>query len=168
MALAPQAARAAFFHGETLDTVANVASWIVLVVGPIVLISLFWLVHILPEKIAEKKHHPQTKAIQALCLLSLVFGGMLWPLALLWATATPVLHKIAYGTDKVPHDKGETPPQSPDSQAPTRQELKGLRARIERFEQGAPPPTPEEVQEMQRQLAALEAAVNVPMADKRG
>ncbi len=30
-------------------------------------IAVFWLVHILPEKIAEKKRHPQTHAIQCLC-----------------------------------------------------------------------------------------------------
>ena len=58
--------------------------------------------HILPEKIAHKRHHPQQEAIQVLCLLSLVFGGLLWPLAWLWAYSKPVLHKMAYGTDK--HD----------------------------------------------------------------
>lgn len=87
------------FHGETLDSIANVMSWIVLVIVPVVAISVFWLVHILPEKIAHKKKHPQTKAIQCLCLLSLFFGGMLWPLAWLWAYSKPVLHKMAYGTD---------------------------------------------------------------------
>jgi hypothetical protein len=61
-------------------------------------------VHILPEKIAEKRHHPQAKAIQTLCLLSLVFGGLLWPIAWLWAYTKPVLYKMAYGTDQVdPH-----------------------------------------------------------------
>ena len=53
----------------------------------------------MPEKIAEKKKHPQTAAIQCLCLLSLVFGGLLWPIAWLWAYTKPVAHKIAYGTD---------------------------------------------------------------------
>jgi hypothetical protein len=67
---------------------------------PIGGIVLFWLVHILPEKIAEKRHHPQKDAIQVLCLLSLVFGGLLWPLAWLWAYTKPVLHKMAYGVDK--------------------------------------------------------------------
>jgi hypothetical protein len=43
--------------------------------------------------------HPQTKAIQCLCLLSLCFGGLLWPIAWLWAYTKPVLHKMAYGTD---------------------------------------------------------------------
>ena len=59
------------------------------------------MVHILPEKIAEKKKHPQTDAIKTLCLLSLFFGGMLWPLAWLWAYSKPVMYKLAYGTDKV-------------------------------------------------------------------
>ena len=86
-------------HGETLDKAANVISWVVLFVVPVVVIVVFWLVHIMPEKIAEKKKHPQAKAIQVLCLLSLAFGGLLWPLAWLWAYSKPVLHKMAYGTD---------------------------------------------------------------------
>ena len=87
------------FHGETLDSIANAISWVVLVLVPLVAITVFWLLHIMPEKIAHKKHHPQTKAIQCLCLLSLVFGGILWPLAWIWAYTKPVLHKMAYGTD---------------------------------------------------------------------
>lgn len=99
-ALRPSSAHASMFHGETLDTIANVMSWIVLIIVPLVGIGAFWIVHILPEKIAEKKHHPQAHAIQCLCLLSLVFGGILWPLAWIWAYTKPVLHKMAYGTDK--------------------------------------------------------------------
>jgi hypothetical protein len=92
-------AHASLFQGETLDSIANGISWVVLIVAPIIGISVFWLVHILPEKIAHKKMHPQTKAIQCLCLLSLCFGGLLWPIAWLWAYSKPVLHKLAYGTD---------------------------------------------------------------------
>ena len=62
-------AAASFLSGETLDTAADVLSWIVLVFVPIVAIVVFWLVHVMPEKIAHKRHHPQTKAIQVLCLL---------------------------------------------------------------------------------------------------
>ena len=97
--LAPGLAQASFLSGEALDTAANVLSWVVLIVVPIVGIAVFWLIHILPEKIAEQKRHPQAKAIQTLCILSLVFGGLLWPLAWLWAYTKPVLHKMAYGTD---------------------------------------------------------------------
>ncbi len=98
-ALAPAPSHASFLHGEALDTMANVLSWVVLFLVPIVGITVFWLVHILPQKSAEKTKHPQTKAIQCLCLLSLFFGGLLWPIAWLWAYSKPVLHKLAYGTD---------------------------------------------------------------------
>jgi hypothetical protein len=95
----PAQAHASLFHGETLDAIANGISWVVLIIAPIIGIVAFWLVHILPEKIAHKKMHPQTRAIQCLCLLSLCFGGLLWPIAWLWAYTKPVLHKMAYGTD---------------------------------------------------------------------
>jgi Protein of unknown function (DUF3302) len=95
----PSRAHASLFQGETLDSIANGISWVVLIIAPIIGIAAFWLVHILPEKIAHKKMHPQTRAIQCLCLLSLCFGGLLWPIAWLWAYTKPVLHKMAYGTD---------------------------------------------------------------------
>jgi len=99
LALLPQSAHASIFQGETLDSLANGISWVVIIIAPVIGIAVFWLVHILPEKIAEKKKHPQSGAIQCLCLLSLCFGGLLWPIAWLWAYTKPVLHKMAYGTD---------------------------------------------------------------------
>src|SRR6186997_519095 len=109
--LAPCAAHASMFHGETLDAIANGVAWVAIVIGPIIGIVVFWLLHILPEKIAEKKKHPQTAAIQTLCLLSLFFGGLLWPIAWLWAYTKPVFYKMAYGTDAVPH--GQEDPTHP-------------------------------------------------------
>src|SRR6476661_4723611 len=111
-AVAPARAHASIFKGETLDKVADVLTWVVLVIAPIVGIAVFLLIHILPEKIAEKKEHPQAAAIQCLCLLSLVFGGLLWPLAWLWAYTRPVIHKLAYGTDKLAHDEEAAEPPS--------------------------------------------------------
>jgi len=99
----PSAAHASLLSGDTLDTAADVVAWVALIIVPVALISAFWLVHILPEKIAEKRRHPQLAAIKILCLLSLVFGGLLWPLAWLWAYTKPVLHKMAYGTDQDDH-----------------------------------------------------------------
>ena len=95
----PSHAHASFLHGETLDTVAGVIAWFAFILVPPVLIGAFLLVHILPEKVAEKRHHPQLGAIKCLCLLSLCFGGLLWPIAWLWAYSKPVFHKMAYGTD---------------------------------------------------------------------
>src|SRR5690242_15421282 len=68
-----------------IDQVANGLAIFILILVPVGGIVLFWLVHILPEKVAEKRQHPQKDAIKTLCLLSLVFGGMLWPIAWLWA-----------------------------------------------------------------------------------
>ncbi|MBK6279174.1 MAG: DUF3302 domain-containing protein [Gammaproteobacteria bacterium] len=131
VALLPLHAHASMFKGEALDTAADVLTWIVLVVAPVVGIGVFLLVHVLPEKIAEKNHHPQTKAIQCLCLLSLVFGGMLWPLAWLWAYSRPVLYQMAYGTDKVVHGKKDAAP-APGTE--DTDELRQLRQRIAELE----------------------------------
>jgi len=128
LALSPVHARASIFKGEALDKLADILTWVVLVVAPIVAIAVFLLIHILPEKIAERKGHPQTKAIQCLCLLSLVFGGILWPLAWLWAYTKPVIYKLAYGTDKLAH--GHENGTSPEEE----EELQHLRQRIHEIE----------------------------------
>ena len=93
-------AQASFLPPEMMDSAAMYLAWFVIIFVPIGAIVLFWLVHILPEKIAHKRHHPQRDAIQVLCLLSLVFGGLLWPIAWLWAYVKPVGYKMAYGTEK--------------------------------------------------------------------
>jgi CBS domain containing-hemolysin-like protein len=128
----PVAAHASMFKGEALDAAADFLAWVVLIVAPIIAIGVFWIVHILPEKIAEKRKHPQAKAIQTLCLLSLVFGGLLWPIAWLWAYSKPVLYKLAYGTDTVEpehHDKNE-----PAAGTTEAEELKRLRAQVAELE----------------------------------
>ena len=131
--LLPGIAQASLFQGETLDAVANVMAWVVLIIAPAVAIAVFWLVHILPEKIAEQRQHPQAKAIQTLCLLSLVFGGLLWPIAWLWAYSKPVLYKLAYGTDRVAHGEDELP-QAQNVGAFDAREFQQLRQRITELE----------------------------------
>src|SRR5262245_38101769 len=59
IALAAAPAHASFLSGEALDTMADVLALVVLFIVPCVAIVLFWIVHVLPEKIAEKRHHPQ-------------------------------------------------------------------------------------------------------------
>lgn len=129
LGILPMLAEASMFKGEALDTAANILAWVVLIVAPLVGITVFWLVHILPEKIAHQRQHPQTDAIQVLCILSLFFGGMLWPLAWLFAYTKPVLHKLAYGTDKVPHGDGHH-----DESATDGDELKRLRQQVQELE----------------------------------
>jgi hypothetical protein len=98
----PRIAIAQHASPETVDKIADWLAVFVIIVVPIVGIAIFLILHILPEKIAEKRHHPQKSAIQTLCFLSLVFGGLLWPLAWLWAFTKPVGYRMAYGTDR--HD----------------------------------------------------------------
>ncbi|WP_321917362.1 MULTISPECIES: DUF3302 domain-containing protein [unclassified Paraburkholderia] len=93
----------------TLEHAADFISWVVLAVVPIAGIYVFWVLHILPERVARKKQHPQLEAIHALCLLSLFFGGLLWPLAWLWAHTKPVFYRAAYGTDKLPPEDADAP-----------------------------------------------------------
>src|SRR5262245_57189635 len=59
------------FSGEMLDLVAEIISWVAIIIAPIFGITVFWIVHIMPEKIALKRKHPQVQAIHTLCLLSL-------------------------------------------------------------------------------------------------
>lgn len=99
-ALTPPAAHAFSAHVE--DAIADVMVWVVIIFVPILLVWLFWKLHILPEVVAEKRHHPQKDAIQALCLTSLLFGGLLWPIAWIWACTKPIGYRLAYGRDK--HD----------------------------------------------------------------
>jgi CBS domain containing-hemolysin-like protein len=124
----PSRAHASFLHGETLDTVANVIAWFAFIIVPPVLIVAFLAVHIIPEKVAERRHHPQLGAIKCLCFLSLVFGGLLWPIAWLWAYSKPVFHKMAYGTDV---DRSHEKPIGKESAI---KELEQLRARAAELE----------------------------------
>ena len=119
----PAAAYASLMSPEMEDTVATYIAIFALIFVPVALIVVFWLVHILPEKIAHQKHHPQFEAIRTLCLLSLVFGGLLWPFAWIWAYTRPVGYKLAYGTDKHPDyfkEHGLPEPESPVSDIKTR------------------------------------------------
>ena len=152
--LAAAPAHASFLSGDTLAKAANVIALVVLIVVPIVLIVAFWMVHVLPEKIAHKRHHPQRDAIQVLCLLSLVFGGLLWPIAWLWAYTKPVMHKLAYGTDKHDDYYAELAKQDGAGSGELRSDVTRLRTELDRLlaRGGAP----EELADIRDQLAALE------------
>jgi len=136
--------------GPLVDTAADVLAVVVLLLVPIAGIYLFWMVHILPEKVAEKRHHPQKDAIKTLCLLSLLFGGLLWPIAWLWAYSKPVMYKLAYGTDKHEDFYKEAAPGVPAAA----QEIARLRADIERLT--AMGVDADDLRAVKRELAKLE------------
>jgi hypothetical protein len=161
----PSSAQASLFQGEQLDSVADAISWVVLFIAPVVAIAVFWLVHILPEKIAEKKHHPQAHAIHSLCILSLFFGGLLWPVAMLWAYTKPVFYKMGYGTDRLPPEEshGKGPPARPAPEATS--DLPHLTEPVERYVNH--PPLQSEPDAVRAELAAGSAAHD-PRRSQRG
>jgi CBS domain containing-hemolysin-like protein len=143
----PSTAHASLLPPEVEDKLATIIALFVIFVVPVVLIVLFWMVHVLPEKIAHKRHHPQFEAIRTLCLLSLVFGGLLWPFAWIWAYSKPVMYKMAYGTDKLKHEHGGDAIEEP---APV-----GLSDRLARLEQQGLAAS--ELRALRRDLDAIEA-----------
>ena len=145
----PSDAGASLFSPEVEDTLATIIALFVIFVVPLVLIALFWMVHVLPEKIAHKRNHPQFEGIRTLCLLSLLFGGLLWPLAWLWAYSRPVFYKMAYGTDVLPHG------QAPDDDRPAAVS-DTLHDRLARLEARVPLT---ELEAVRADLAVLEAKV---------
>jgi len=96
----PSTAHASLLTPEKLDAAAFGLAWFIVIVFPIAGTILFLMVHMLPEKIAEKRHHPQKEAIKTLTILSLIFGGMLWPICWLWAYVRPTSYRAVYGTAK--------------------------------------------------------------------
>jgi Protein of unknown function (DUF3302) len=156
LALLSPAAHASHFQGETLDSIAKWLALFIIFAMPIGGIWLFWIIHILPEKVAEKRHHPQKDAIKALCLLSLLFGGMLWPFAWLWAYSKPVGYRMAYGTEKHTDYFLEAGEKAMKKQM-TLEEIRALREELDQLETRGHPTA--ELLQVRDQLVAAEVAL---------
>jgi hypothetical protein len=146
----PSTAHASLLSPELEDKMADFLAIFVLFVVPVGGIVVFWLLHIMPEKIAHQRHHPQFEAIRTLCLLSLVFGGLLWPIAWLWAYTKPTGYKMAYGTDK--HSDYYSDPTVDEGEA-----LAELQQRAAFLSKRGP--TASDLESMQADLAALESRI---------
>jgi len=163
-ALTATPAHASFLSGEALDTMGDILAIVVLFLVPAVGIVVFWIVHVLPEKIAEKRNHPQTAAITTLCLLSLVFGGLLWPIAWLWAFTKPVMHRLAYGTDKHEDFFDEMAEKHREGSL-LREEAAHLREELEAMEaRGALPPNLRNLKDELARLRLADVQSRVPAA----
>jgi len=151
------------FAGEALDKAADYIALFVIFVVPIVVIAVFWYVHILPEKVAEQREHPQKEVINVICLLSLVFGGLLWPIAWILAYSKPVIYKMAYGRDK--HDDYYAALEEKDA-AILGDDVARLRTELDALaERGQ---LPEELREMHARLVAVQSRVVAPKGGAKG
>jgi hypothetical protein len=70
---------------DALDIFAFVVFGVLLVAVVVIVVSLGSL----PGQIAHKRGHPQAAAITVASWLGLATGGLLWPLALIWAFLKP-------------------------------------------------------------------------------
>ena len=68
-----------------LDAFAFVVFAVLIFVGVIVVVS----VGKLPGQLAHKWGHPQAAAINAMSWIGIATGGLLWPVAFIWAFTTP-------------------------------------------------------------------------------
>jgi Protein of unknown function (DUF3302) len=67
------------------DAFAFVVFAVLIVVAVVVIVSLGKL----PGQLARKWGHPQAAAVNAASWIGLATGGLLWPLALIWAFIIP-------------------------------------------------------------------------------
>ena len=68
-----------------LDAFAFVVFAVLIFVGVIIVVNLGKL----PGQLAHKWNHPQASAINAMSWIGIATGGLLWPVAFVWAFTTP-------------------------------------------------------------------------------
>jgi ABC-type Mn2+/Zn2+ transport system permease subunit len=70
---------------DAFDAVAFAVFALLVAIGVVLVVSLGQL----PGKLAQRWHHPQAAAVNVAGWVGLATGGLLWPLALIWAFWTP-------------------------------------------------------------------------------
>lgn len=63
----------------------DILAWIVLIVLICTVIWIFVFLAMLPGRIARKRNHPQSEAVNVAGWLGAIALGVFWPLALVWA-----------------------------------------------------------------------------------
>ena len=90
-----------------LDAFAFAVFAILIFVGVIIVVNLGKL----PGQLAQKWNHPQAGAINAMSWVGIATGGLLWPVAFVWAFTTPFGMKSAKSDlrlDGVEPDTGDS------------------------------------------------------------
>ena len=86
-----------------LDAFAFVVFAVLIFVGVIIVVSLGKL----PGQLAHKWNHPQASAINAMSWIGIATGGLLWPVAFIWAFTTPFGNKSTVKDDRETSSAGE-------------------------------------------------------------
>lgn len=79
----------------------DIFAWIVLLTMVASGLFIFIFAGLFPGKIAKQRNHPYTDAITIGSWVFLIAGGVLWPLILIWAYATPNNNEVSVeGSEK--------------------------------------------------------------------
>ena len=89
-----------------LDAFAFVVFAVLIFVGVVIVVSLGKL----PGQLARKWDHPQAAAINAMSWIGIATGGLLWPIAFIWAFTNPFGNKPAIIKDDGSHWRCEPTP----------------------------------------------------------
>ncbi|MET4121311.1 hypothetical protein ABIB85_007791 [Bradyrhizobium sp. JR1.5] len=87
-----------------LDAFAFVVFAVLILVGVIIVVNLGKL----PGQLAHKWNHPQAGAINAMSWIGIATGGLLWPVAFIWAFTTPFGTKSPVGDGRQPGRAAES------------------------------------------------------------
>lgn len=60
-------------------------AWIVLIIVLAVIVLVVWLMGSLPGHVARRRGHPWAEAVGVAGWITLIFGFVLWPVAMIWA-----------------------------------------------------------------------------------
>jgi hypothetical protein len=94
-----------------LDVFAFVVFAVLIFVGVVIVVNLGKL----PGQLAHKWQHPQAGAINAMSWIGIATGGILWPIAFIWAFTTPFGTKAAPVSDDRPSRSAAEPAPRPAS-----------------------------------------------------
>jgi hypothetical protein len=89
-----------------LDAFAFVIFAVLIAVSVIIIVSLGKL----PGRLAREWGHPQASAINATSWIGIATGGLLWPLAFIWAFMVPTARPAAGRPDAQPPPASEEAP----------------------------------------------------------
>jgi hypothetical protein len=87
-----------------LDAFAFVVFAVLIFVGVIIVVNLGKL----PGQLAHKWNHPQAGAINAMSWIGIATGGLLWPVAFIWAFTSPFGAKAPVRDERQPGNDAES------------------------------------------------------------
>jgi prepilin signal peptidase PulO-like enzyme (type II secretory pathway) len=60
-------------------------AWVVLIIVLAVIVLVIWLMGSMPGQVARRRGHPWAEAVTIAGWITLIFGFVLWPVAMIWA-----------------------------------------------------------------------------------